>query len=202
VKYQLVDMPVGLDAYLSSAQRPPTTTMFAIRASTDPLLLESAVRQQIAAVDPTLPAFDVMTMSQTVEDATARWRFSGILLTVFAGLATLLTAAGIYGTLACSVAARTREIGVRMALGAERVKVVRLVMLEATRITAVGLCLGLPAAVMVGHSLQSLLYEVQPVDPRTIMAVTVVSIVTALVAATLPAWRAARVDPMIALRHD
>lgn len=160
------------------------------------------MQRQITAVDPALPAFDVMTMSQTVEDATARWRFSGILLTVFAGLATLLTAGGIYGMLACSVAARTREIGVRMALGAERVKVVRLVTLEATRIAAVALCLGLPSAVMVGHLLRSLLYDVQPVDPRTIGAVTVVSIVTALIAAALPAWRATRVDPMIALRHD
>jgi putative ABC transport system permease protein len=202
VKYQLVDMPVFFDAYLSYRQRPPIATSFVVRTVGDPLSMVNAVREQIRAVDRTLPPFDVHEMSQLVRDATSRWRFSGVLLTVFAALAMILTAAGIYGMLACSVAARTREIGLRVALGAERLTVVRFVLIEACAVCALGLAIGLPSAAVLARSMQGLLYGVEPLDPATLATVAVVALVTTLVAATLPAWRAANVDPLVALRHE
>ena len=168
----------------------------------DPLSVVNAVREQIRAVDRTLPPFDVTEMSQLVRDATSRLRFSGVLLTVFAALAMILTAAGIYGMLACSVAARTREIGLRVALGAERLTVVRFVLIEACAICALGLAIGLPSAAVLARSMQGLLYGVEPLDPATLATVAVAALVTTLVAATLPAWRAANVDPLVALRHE
>jgi putative ABC transport system permease protein len=114
----------------------------------------------------------------------------------------ILTAAGIYGMLACSVAARTREIGLRVALGAERLTVVRFVLIEACAICALGLAIGLPSAAVLARSMQGLLYGVEPLDPATLATVAVAALVTTLVAATLPAWRAATVDPLVALRHE
>jgi putative ABC transport system permease protein len=160
------------------------------------------VRAEVRTVDRTLPPFDVIEMSQLVRDATGRWRFVGVLLTVFAGLAVLLTAAGIYGVLACSVAARTKEIGLRVALGAERLKVMRLVLLEACTICVFGLALGLPTAALLGRSMRRLLYGVDPLDPATLVSVALIVIATALTAAMVPAWRAANVGPLDALRHE
>jgi putative ABC transport system permease protein len=202
VKYQLVEMPVGFDAYLSYHQRPPIATSFVVRTASDPVSLVNAVRAEVRTVDRTLPPFDVIEMSQLVRDATGRWRFVGVLLTVFAGLAVLLTAAGIYGVLACSVAARTKEIGLRVALGAERLKVMRLVLLEACTICVFGLALGLPTAALLGRSMRRLLYGVDPLDPATLVSVALIVIATALTAAMVPAWRAANVGPLDALRHE
>jgi putative ABC transport system permease protein len=202
VKYQLVEMPVGFDAYLSYHQRPPIATSFVVRTASDPVSLVNAVRAEVRTVDRTLPPFDVIEMSQLVRDATGRWRFVGVLLTVFAGLAVLLTAAGIYGVLACSVAARTKEIGLRVALGAERLKVIRLVLLEACTICGFGLALGLPTAALLGRSMRRLLYGVDPLDPATLVSVALIVIATALTAAMVPAWRAANVGPLDALRHE
>ena len=193
---------IRVEVYVPQNQVPFNGMALTVLTSGNPMNLVPTIQKEVSSIDPDLPIYRIRTMNEVMGESLQRRRLALILLAGFAGLALLLASIGIYGVMSYGVAQRKVEIGVRMALGAERVKVVRLVMLEATRITAVGLCLGLPSAVMVGRSLQSLLYEVQPVDPRTIMAVTVVSIVTALVAATLPAWRAARVDPMIALRHD
>jgi len=202
VKYRSVDMPVGFDAYVSYRQQPPVAASLVIRTSTAPSTLVNAIRRELASVDPTLPAFDVTLMTDAVREATARWRFSGLLLTVFAGLAVLLTAAGIYGMLACSVAARTREIGIRMALGAERVGVVGTVFLDACTICALGLAIGLPSAAVLARFMRGLLYDVQPADPGTLASVAAGVLLTALLAATLPAWRAARIDPASALRYE
>jgi len=202
VKYQAVDMPVGFDVYLSYRQRPPIATSLVIRTASDPASLVKSIREQVASVDRTLPAFEVTLMTEVVRDAAARWRFSGVCLAAFAGLAMILTAAGIYGTLAWSVAARTREIGVRMALGADRARVVRGVFLDACTICAAGLAIGLPGAVVLARFMRTLLYGVQPADPGTLASVAALTVVTALIAAMLPAWRAARIDPLSALRHE
>ena len=141
-------------------------------------------------------------MDQVISRSTASRRFSLFLLTLFAALALLLAAIGIYAVLAYSVARRTHEIGVRMAMGARRDDVLRLVLGQGLRVTAVGMVFGVLGALGLTRFLRSLLYEVQPSDPST-FAVVVLLLVSASVAASyLPVRRAMRVDPMVALRYE
>jgi ABC-type antimicrobial peptide transport system permease subunit len=137
-------------------------------------------------------------MSQSV----AQPRFRTVLLTTFAGLALLLAAIGIYGVIAYSVAQRSNEIGVRMALGARRGDVLRMVIGQGFALTATGLVVGGIAALALTRVLSDLLFAVRPTDPLTFLAMTALLLIVALGACVHPAWRATRVDPIVALRHD
>jgi predicted permease len=166
----------------------------------DPAALVAPMRGAIAKMDPALAVADVTTMSQVMADASAPQRFSTVVLSAFAGGALLLAAVGLYGTLAFAVTQRTREIGVRVALGASRSEVLRLVVRQGMSLTVLGLALGMTGAFAVTRLMTALLYETEPLDLATFASVTGVLAAVALLSCYLPARRASRVEPMAALR--
>ncbi|HUI53617.1 MAG TPA: FtsX-like permease family protein, partial [Bryobacteraceae bacterium] len=156
----------------------------------------------IRSIDPDLPMAGTETMEQVVDEAHAGDRFSTVLFASFAGVALLLAVLGIYGVMAFLVAQRTHEIGLRIALGAGRVHVLRMVVSEGLRLTATGLALGLAGAWLVGRAMQSMLYGVEAVDPTAFGAVAAVLVGSALLACCIPGRRAGWVDPVVALRQE
>ncbi|MGZ5957971.1 MAG: FtsX-like permease family protein, partial [Myxococcaceae bacterium] len=157
---------------------------------------------ELAAVDPGLSLFEVKTLEDRVSDSVAAPRSAGLLLGLFAGLAVLLAAAGVYGVLAFSVAQRTREIGIRMAIGASARSVRWWVLRRALALAAIGIVAGLGGALLLGHALQTLLYQVAPSDPPTALGAAAMPSLVTLAAALVPANRATRVDPQEALRAE
>jgi putative ABC transport system permease protein len=173
-----------------------------VRSAGDPALLTTAVRQAIRAIDPDEATSAFRTMGDVVSTSAAGDRFNALLLGAFGGIALLLTAAGIFGVLSYLVTQRTREIGLRMALGAQRPAVVRVIVGQGVRLALLGLCIGVVAAVVVTRWMSSVLFDVKPTDPLTFAAVAVVLGTVAFLASYLPARRAMRVDPMVALRYE
>jgi predicted permease len=173
-----------------------------VRVSHDPTDLATAVRSHIRALDPSLPLTAVETMDQIVEKSAGPQRFNTILLGSFASIALFLAALGIGGVLATSVSRRTHEIGIRMALGARRPDVIRMVVTQGMALAGAGLLIGLPASFALMRLMSTLLFEISPRDPLTFASVTALLIAVALVACYLPARRATRVDPMVALRYE
>jgi len=172
------------------------------RTTTDPLSLVSAVRGAIREVDPEQPIYRVMTMEQVVADAVTRPRLTMLLLGAFAGLALVLAAVGIYGVLSYAVTQRTHEIGIRMALGAGQRDVLKLVVKHGMLLTLLGALLGLTASFALTRLMQTLLFGVSPTDPLTFIVIALLLTTVALLASWVPARRATKVDPLIALRHD
>ena len=168
----------------------------------DPMRLVPAITREVRALDPNQPLADVKPLDAYLGQSVAQRRFSMTLLGIFSGVALLLAAVGIYGVLAYSVAQRTREIGVRMALGARDATVATMVVREALGVVGIGLVIGVGGALALTRVLASLLYEVSPTDPLTFIGVAVVLGAVALTASYLPARRAARVDPIVALRQE
>jgi putative ABC transport system permease protein len=173
-----------------------------VRTAGAPLALAEAVRRELQAVDSTVAAADIRASGYYLDNATAARRFSLELLAGFAGLALAMAAIGIYGVVSYTVAQRTREIGVRLALGADMGDIVRMVLGEGVRRTAVGVALGLAGALAASGAVRGLLYGVGATDPETYAAVIAVLVVVTIAACLLPAWRAARVNPLVALRGD
>jgi predicted permease len=188
--------------YLESAQGHHAYLTLLVRTSGDPEALARPARQAIWSVHRGVSISAMTTLSAAVDRALARPRFQSALLAAFAALALVLAAAGIYGVMSYAVSRRTREIGLRLTLGARRGDVLRLILSQALRRLAVGGALGLAGAWLSTRALTALLYGVQPTDPLTFGAVPAVLAVTALAASYLPARRAARVDPMVAMRVD
>jgi putative ABC transport system permease protein len=189
-------------AYLLHTQQPGYVTHLVLRTTGDPLHLAAAVRHEVQAVDPTKSVANIKTMEDYVDEAVARPRLYASMMAAFAALALLLAGIGLYGLIAYGVSQRTHEIGIRMALGARRGHVTRAVLLQGAWLAVIGLALGLAAALALTHLLQNLLFGVTPTDTATYAAVAIVLGVVALTATFIPARRAARVDPMIALRCD
>jgi putative ABC transport system permease protein len=160
------------------------------------------VRQVVTAVQRELPISDVLTMTQRMANSTSRTRFIAVLLALFAVLALVLAVTGLYGLIAYSVAQRTREIGIRMALGARSSQVLRLTLFQGLRLVVLGATLGVAAALALARLMRSLLYEVSAADPFTFIAVALLLVLAALLACYIPARRAARIDPMVALRYE
>ncbi|HEX8146504.1 MAG TPA: ABC transporter permease [Pyrinomonadaceae bacterium] len=173
-----------------------------IRTAGDPAAMAPAVRREIAAIDPDQPVSDVRTMTQVMADTVARARFNTLLLAIFAGLATLLAAVGIFGVMSYSVQLRTREIGLRMALGAQPGRVLMLVLRQGLVLTLVGIGVGLAGALALSRVMSGLLYGVGTSDPATFAAIVGVLAVVSLVACYIPARRATRVDPLVALKYE
>jgi putative ABC transport system permease protein len=173
-----------------------------VRADGDPEALLPAIRQKVHELDAQLPLANIRTMEQWVSNTAAQPRLNAQLLAVFAGVALLIAAIGIYGVLAYSVNQRTREIGLRMALGAQPEGVLRLVVGEGMLVAIAGVAIGLVAALVLSRTLSSLLFEVPERDPGTFAGVAIVLLLVAVIACVMPARRASRVDPMIALREE
>jgi putative ABC transport system permease protein len=193
---------VNPEIYQSHLQRAQDNMTLVVRAVTDPQTLISAVREQISALDPNLPIYDIKTMQAVMDESVARERFIALLLMVFAALALTLAAIGIYGVMSYSVAQRTQEIGIRLALGAQRRDVLKLIISQGTTLTLIGISLGLAAALALTRFLSSLLFSVSATDPVTFVVIAVLLMVVALLACYLPARRATKVDPMVALRYE
>ena len=171
-----------------------------MRTTLDPSAMSSTIRAALRPIDPTLPTTDVRQMQQLVDHAVSPRRFIMWLLTAFAGQALILACLGIYGVIAYSVTERTREIGIRMALGASRGEVQRGMLRETLLLAAAGVTLGLIGALAAGRVIRTLLYDLSATDPATYVQMVVVLALVALLAGYIPAWRASRIDPMDALR--
>jgi predicted permease len=173
-----------------------------VKSEADPSALTASVRNAIHHLDPNLPVADVRTMDEVVRAAVATPRFTGVLLSIFAGLALTLSAIGIYGVLSYLVSRRTREIGIRVAIGARRPEIVRMVLGSGIALALVGIGGGIVLALVITRMLSGLLHGVTPADPATFAAVAVVLTVVAAAASAVPAWRASRVDPVLALKSE
>jgi putative ABC transport system permease protein len=183
-------------------QSPWPQTSMVVRTDGDPKSVIKSIAAAVGSVDPDLPLAGVRTVDEIVSESLAIDRFSVVLFSSFGILGLLLAAVGIYGVMAFTVAQRTQEFGVRMALGAQRSRVVRLVLKEGTLLAVIGSVIGLGGAYLVGRAMQSTLYGVGAMDARAFGAVACVLLVAALLACLVPAWRASRVEPMVALRYE
>ncbi len=193
--------PAPLQVYLNFLQR-GQSMMLAVRSSGDPTRLASSLRVLVADWDREAPIYDVRTMDDRLGNSTAYRRRVTLLLGGFAALALVLTVAGIYSVMSYLVARRTREIGIRLAIGANRGDVLGMVVGRAARLAASGVLIGLAGALALTRVLSSLLYGITPSDPATLVAVSLGLVLVALAAAYLPARHAARIDPMAALRAE
>jgi predicted permease len=209
VKQGGVDKKTGTELYFNFEQRAngapgfnPGTMNVVMRATQTPEALAGTIHQVVASLDPALPVVKLQSMEDVFADAIGRPRLLAQLLGLFAGLALLLAAIGSYGVLSYMVTERRREIGIRMALGADRASVLRMVLGQGLRLTLIGVVIGLAAAFGMNRVLASLLFGVRPSDPLTIASVVLLIGTVALVACYLPARVATRVDPMIVLRDE
>jgi putative ABC transport system permease protein len=175
---------------------------FVVRTTGDPLEIAPAVRREIGALDPEQPVADVRSMNEVMADTVARARFNTLLLALFAGLATLLAAVGIFGVMNYSLALRTREIGLRMALGAQNRQVLAMMLKQGLLLTVIGTAIGIAGALALTRLLSTLLFGVSAADPTIFVAIVLLLMVVSLIACYLPARRATRIDPMIALRSE
>ena len=175
---------------------------WAIRTAMDPSTLVPAIQHEFLAVDPQLPVSSVRTMEQVISESTARQNFNMLLLTLFAVLALTLAAIGIYGLISYTVEQRMQEFGIRLALGAGARDVVAMIMRQGMLLATIGLALGLAAAYGLTRLLASLLFGVKTTDPITYALVAAVLLIVSLLACYIPARRATRIDPLIALRYE
>jgi putative ABC transport system permease protein len=204
LKYSKRDAEPGPEMFHSYSKSlgKNTSVTVAVRMPGDPLGISSAARSLITGIDPTQPVYDIETLEQALTKSIAARRFNLFLLGVFALSALLMALIGIYGVMAYAVTQRTREIGIRMALGAQRGAVVRMVMAQGMRITVWGVAVGLCAALAFTRVMASLLYDVTPNDPATFGVIVSILVACVLLACWGPAFRASLVDPQVALRHE
>lgn len=204
VRYRTMESPSRVEFYWPHAQTtfPLDSMSIAIHTAGDPRTLVNAVQRQVLALDPDQPVYRVRTMHELMSESIARRRLSMLLLAIFAGIALLLAAVGIYGVMSYSVAQRAHEVGIRMALGAGSLDVVRLVLGQSLWLTAAGILIGLAGSQLLTHFLSSLLFGVRASDPITFIAVALTLTTVALVASFVPAFRAATIDPVEALRQE
>ncbi len=188
--------------YIPFAQAPFWGGALVVKSTLSPSIVASAIRRNVAKIDKDLPVTDVATMPEIVEASISQPRFRSFLLGLFAALALLLATIGIFGVISYSVSCRTHEIGIRVALGASRGTILRMVLHETLILTFVGLAIGLPCALAACRLLGHMLFGVSAYDPATLVAVSPLLASVATLAGFVPARRAMRVDPMYALRHE
>ena len=188
--------------YVPFNQAPFWGVVLVVRSRFDPAGLAATIRREVHNVDKDLPVTDIETMPEALSASVAQPRFQTLLLGLFAALALALAAVGVFGIISYSVACRTHEIGIRMAMGAERSDVMKMVVGQGLRLACIGVAIGVAGALAVTRFLATLLYGVKPRDPLTFIAVAVILTAVAMLASYVPARRATRVDPMVALRHE
>jgi putative ABC transport system permease protein len=186
------------DAYMGQG----VVGRWAVRTSGDPELLGAAIRREVAALDPKLVISEMQPMQRFVDQAQGQTRFTLALIGVFAAIAAVLAAVGLYGVLSAAVRQRTAEIGVRMALGAAPASIFRNMIGQGLWLSAGGVALGFIAALLLTRAMTSMLVGVQPTDPMTFAGMALVFLMIAAVSSWLPARRAARLDPTVALREE
>jgi ABC-type lipoprotein release transport system permease subunit len=203
VRKHSLEAPPRPTVYVNYRQRPRSADQFdvVLRTNSDPAAMSPVVRRALSQLDATIPA-RVSTLTRTFSESLNNRRFNLLLVGVFALTALLLAVVGVFGVLAYSVAQRTREIGVRMALGATRGNILKMVLVQGLITTAIGTAVGLVGALLLTRTMRSLLFEVSPNDPLTVAAVALLLMVVAMLAAYIPARRATAVDPIIALRYE
>jgi predicted permease len=208
VRHNGVTVPIKEKFYRPASQFhrstgfPPRTMSVVLRAEGDPVRFAGALRAAVREVDPNVPLAAVRPMTEVVETALATPRLAGAVLAVFAALALALTALGLFGVLTFLVSQRRAEIGVRLALGADPARIVRLVLASGLRLSVLGAVVGSLAAFALVRLLAGLLHEVRPHDPATFAAVPLLLLAVAVLASVVPAWRATRVDPATTLRAE
>jgi putative ABC transport system permease protein len=204
LRYENLDgsgAPVGA-YYFPNSQQPAVGFTFALKTASDPGSIVRALRGEISRLDPDLAVFDVHSMSERIDLSLSSRRTSMLLANAFGGVALFLATLGIYGVLAYLVARRTREIGIRVALGSTRAGILRLVLREGLQLIVIGLVLGVAAAASLQKAVASEIYGVRPLDPLVLASVMALLAIVALAACAVPARRAMRVDPMVALRYE
>jgi putative ABC transport system permease protein len=204
VKHFGLDLPEQPGLYSPYPQANPWKrwTMIVVRTQSDPAAMAAAVKQQIWKVDSQLPVTRLQTMDEVAAASFAARRFYMLLLTIFSGLALLLAAIGVYGVMSYAVTQRTQEIGIRMALGAQVTDVLKLVLRSGLWLASIGVVLGLAGAFALTRLMVSLLFAVEPTDKATFVVVALGLMLVTLFACYLPARRATRVDPLVALRYE
>jgi ABC-type antimicrobial peptide transport system permease subunit len=202
VKQYTLDSDSRSAMYLWHLQSPTRAMNVVVRTRTDPAGLSAVVRKEIRELDPDLPVYNVRSMTTRVEESLARQRFSMTMLTGFAVLALGLATIGIYGVIAYLVSQGTREVGIRMALGATPRGILTLIVRQGLMVAIIGMTIGLIAAFALTPMMRALLFEVRPSDPLTFIAIATLLLLVALVASYIPARRAARIDPMESLRAE
>jgi ABC-type antimicrobial peptide transport system permease subunit len=188
--------------YYPQAQNTDNTMYIVARTGSDPAAMAASITQEIHAIDSTVPVYDISTMDARVSRSLARQRFSMAMLGAFAGFALLLAAIGVYGVMSYLVTQGTRDIGVRVALGAQQSDILRLVLKQGMTLTLVGIIAGLAGAAALSRVMGSLLFGVGSTDLLTFSSVAVLLALIAFAACYIPARRAMRVDPLVALRYE
>src|SRR5262245_43600488 len=202
VKHEGLETEPQPEMYIPDRQLPEREMNLVIRAAVDPATLAAAVRSAVSSIDPDQPVANIKPMSKLLADSIAKPRFNYLLLTIFAAVALILTTSGVYGVMSYAVAARTREMGIRLALGARGADVLKLVIRQGMKPVMVGVALGLGGAYWLTRVMATLLYDVSPTDPAIFTGVAALLAMVALLACYLPARRATKVDPVIALKHE
>jgi predicted permease len=204
LRYENLDgsgAPVGA-YYFPNSQQPAGGFTFALKTAADPGSVVRALRAEISRLDPDLAVFDVHSISERIDLSLSSRRTSMLLANAFGGVALFLASLGIYGVLAYLVARRTREIGIRVALGSTRAGILKLVLREGYQLVAIGLVLGVIGAASLQKAVASEIYGVRPLDPLVLAGVMAVLAIVGLAACAVPARRAMRVDPLVALRYE
>jgi putative ABC transport system permease protein len=202
VRYGRLEEKIGPDVYLSAWQPTDPAQTLVVKASGDPRLLVTAIRNEIKQLNPNVPLANIQTLDERTAEVTSRTRFIALVLGVFASVAAFLAALGVYGVLSFSISARTREIGTYLALGAHPVDILKMIATEGAVLIGLGLVLGVFGALGSLHILQSQLFEISTTDPVTVIGVTGLLAIAGLLACLIPAYRATQIDPMMALRHE
>jgi putative ABC transport system permease protein len=202
VKFNTLASPIVDEMYLPLPQAPGTTATLIVRSQSDPQSLGTAVRQELGKIDSNLAIAGIQSLDEVVASSVAQPRLVLRFVAVFAGLALLLSAIGIYAVLAYMVSQRKRELGIRMALGAQRWQILRLVLRNGMGLTLVGVACGIAASLALTRLLAGLLFDIRATDPLAFSAAAFLLVVTALLACYVPARKASRLDPIIVLRSE